>query len=426
MSSESRIPLFNSDFVSPAAHPPRAAGARRAHGSSADRWLLRTFLHAVGNPAIQISLWNGTTETTAVAPPVATVHVADRRTLWRLMYHPDLEFGEAYTDARLRVDGDLVDLLEALYRVPAKPWAQRLLQRAPRPRANTLSGSRHNIHRHYDLGNDFYRLWLDQRLVYTCAYFPTPTASLEDAQLAKMEQVCRKVGLRAGARVVEAGCGWGALALYMARQHGVSVRAFNISTEQIAYAREQAHREGLADRVEFIEDDYRNLSGQYDAFVSVGMLEHVGTDHYRDLGRVIDRCLPAHGRGFIHTIGRNRPLAFNAWTEKHIFPGAHPPTLREMMAILEPYGFSVLDVENLRLHYATTLQHWLARFERAADRVAAMFDERFVRTWRLYLSGSVAAFNTGSLQLFQVSFARPQDNAIPWTRAHLYGDRATG
>jgi cyclopropane-fatty-acyl-phospholipid synthase len=417
MSSESRIPLLNPDLVSRAAGPPKALGARV---SSAERWLLRTFLRAMGNPAIEIALWNGERVSTGVAPPVAAVQVGDRRTLLRLMYHPQLEFGEAYTDGRLCVDGDLVGLLETLYRAPVSPWAERLLQRAPRPHVNTLSGSRHNIHRHYDLGNDFYRLWLDERMVYTCAYFPTPTASLEDAQVAKMEHVCRKVGLRPGGRVIEAGCGWGALALHMARQHGVFVRAFNISTEQIAYARARAREEGLSDRVEFIEDDYRNVSGQYDAFVSVGMLEHVGLEHYRELGHVIERCLPEHGRGFIHTIGRNRPLAFNAWTEKYIFPGAYPPTLREMMTILEPYNFSVLDVENLRLHYAATLRHWLTRFERSAEQVAAMFDDRFVRTWRLYLSGSIAAFSSGSLQLFQVSFARPKDNAIPWTRAHLY------
>lgn len=420
MSYESRIPLFKSHLVSPAANPPQAAGARYARVSSAERWLLRRFLRAMGNPAIQITLWNGESVSTAVAPPVAAVQVADRRTLLRLIYQPELEFGEAYTDGRLRVDGDMVDLLETLYRAPVSPWAERRLRRAPRPHANTLSGSRHNIHRHYDLGNDFYRLWLDAHMVYTCAYFPTATASLEDAQVAKMEHVCRKVGLRPGARVIEAGCGWGALALHMARQHGVSVRAFNISKEQIAYARERAREEGLSDRVEFIEDDYRNVSGHYDAFVSVGMLEHVGLDHYRELGRVIHRCLPEHGRGFIHTIGRNQPLAFNAWTEKYIFPGAYPPTLREMMDIIEPYNFSVLDVENLRLHYATTLRHWLTRFERSAERVAAMFDDRFVRAWRLYLSGSVAAFSSGSLQLFQVSFARALDNALPWTRAHLY------
>lgn len=420
MPSESHVPLSNARAVSPVADARTVLDTSSVRASSADRWLLRTFLRAIGNPAIRFVLWNGESVSTTHAEPLGTVQVKDRRTLLRLLYHSELEFGEAYTDGRLQVDGDLVSLIETVFRAPASPWAERLLRRSQRPRANTLTGSRDNIHRHYDLGNDFYRLWLDERLVYTCAYFPTPTASLEDAQVAKMELVCRKVGLRPGERVVEAGCGWGALALHMARQHGVSVRAFNISREQIAYAREQAHKEGLSHRVEFVEDDYRNVSGQFDAFVSVGMLEHVGTDHYRDLGRVIDRCLPAHGRGFIHTIGRNRPVPFNAWMEKHIFPGAYPPTLREMMAILEPYSFSVLDVENLRLHYATTLRHWLARFETAADRVAAMFDERFVRAWRLYLAGSVASFSAGTLQLFQMSFARPQHNGIAWTRAHLY------
>jgi cyclopropane-fatty-acyl-phospholipid synthase len=388
--------------------------------SSAERWLLRSLLRAIGNPALRLVLRNGESVCAADAEPVHTVRIKDRRTLLRLLYHPELEFGEAYTDGRLEVDGNLVGLLEKVYTAPPSPLANRLLRRTRRPRPNTLHGSRHNIHRHYDLGNDFYRLWLDERMVYTCAYFPTPTASLEEAQVAKMELVCRKVGLQPGERVVEAGCGWGALALHMARQHGVSVCAFNISCEQIEYARAQARKEGLSARVEFIEDDYRNVSGQYDAFVSVGMLEHVGTEHYRELGRIIDRCLPAHGRGFIHAIGRNRPTPLNAWVEKRIFPGAYPPTLREMLAILEPFGFSVLDVENLRLHYATTLRHWLARFERAVDRVAAMLDERFVRAWRLYLAGSIAAFTTGSLQLFQVSFARPRHNGIAWTRTHLY------
>ncbi len=411
MPTESQARFSNAEAVSPVATPAV---------SSAERWLLRTFLRAMGNPAVRLVLWNGEAVGTTDAKAVATLHVKDRRTLLHLIYAPDVGFGEAYTDGRIQVDGDLLGFLEAAFRAPASPWVDRLLRQARRPHANTLRESRHNIHHHYDLGNDFYRLWLDERMVYTCAYFPTPNASLEEAQTAKMELVCRKAGLRAGERVVEAGCGWGSLALHMARHHGVSVRAFNISHEQIAYAREQASKEGLNDRVEFIEDDYRNISGQYDAFVSVGMLEHVGPDHYRDIGRVIDRCLPAHGRGFIHTIGRNQPARLNAWIEKHIFPGAYPPTLREMMEIFEPHALSVLDVENLRLHYAATLQHWLARFESAAGRVAAMFDERFVRAWRLYLAGSIAAFTTGSLQLFQISVARPQHNAIPWTRAHLY------
>jgi cyclopropane-fatty-acyl-phospholipid synthase len=387
-------------------------------GTSAIGRLFQVFLQAMGNPAVAATLWDG--ETVGHPDAAVRLRIGDRHTALRLMYNPDLEFGEAYTDGRLLVDGDLVHVLEILYRTQPGGLAARLLRRGHRPRSNTLAGSRHNIHRHYDLGNAFYRLWLDERMVYTCAYFPSRDASLEEAQLAKMEHVCRKMALRPGERVVEAGCGWGSLALHMARHHGVTVRAFNISHEQISHAREQAHAEGLADRVEFIEDDYRNITGTYDAFVSVGMLEHVGPDHYRDLSRVIDRCLPGHGRGLIHTIGRNRPEMLNAWIERHIFPGAHPPTLREMMAIFEPANFSVLDVENLRLHYAQTLRHWKARYERAERQVAAMFDERFVRAWRLYLAGSIAGFTTGTLQLFQVLFARAAHNGIPWTRAHLY------
>ena len=200
---------------------------------------------------------------------------------------------------------------------------------------------------------------------------------LEEAQRAKMEHVCRKLRLQPGETVVEAGCGWGALALHMARHHGARVRAFNISHEQITYAREQARAEGLAGQVEFIEDDYRHITGRYDAFVSVGMLEHVGLECYRTLGRTIDRVLDPNGRGFLHFIGRNRQAPLNAWIRKRIFPGGYPPTLPQVVGrILAPSDLSVLDIENLRLHYARTLHHWRKRFEGVTDRVKTMFDER--------------------------------------------------
>ena len=256
-------------------------------------------------------------------------------------------------------------------------------------------------------------------MLYTCAYFPFPAASLETAQLAKMELVCRKLRLQPGQTVVEAGCGWGGLARYMAKTCGVKVRAYNISREQIAYARQRAQDEGLAGQVEYIEDDYRNISGRYDAFVAVGMLEHVGPDHYRELGRVIDRSLTTDGLGLIHSIGQNRAAPLSPWFLQRIFPGSYPPTLREMMTIFEPWNFSVLDVENLRLHYAKTCEHWLSRFEESREEVREMFDDTFVRAWRLYLSGCIANFRLGDLQLYQVVFARPGNNRIPLTRSHL-------
>ena len=244
--------------------------------------------------------------------------------------------------------------------------------------------------------------------------------TIEQAQVAKLDHICRKLQLKPGDRVVEAGCGWGGLARHMARHYGVTVRAFNISHQQILYARAKAKAQGLADRVEYVEDDYRNIAGEYDAFVSIGMLEHVGPSHYRALADVIQRALTPTGRGLIHTIGRNRPARMNAWIEKRIFPGGHPPTLGEMMPIFETHNFSVLDVENLRLHYAKTLEHWLARFDRNVGKIEEMYDHYFVRAWRLYLAGSIAAFNVGSLQLFQVVFARGTDNKLPWSREHLY------
>ena len=389
---------------------------------SADQWLLGRISRAIGPAPIRIALANE--ETTSKVDAVATVIIPDRKTLARLMLDPEVAFGEAYTDGTLHVQGSLVKLLEAisqarehtggaLYSRLASRWMHWL-------QANTLRGSRRNIHAHYDLGNDFYKLWLDTQLVYTCAYFPAPTATLEQAQTAKMEHVCRKLRLQPGETVVEAGCGWGALALHMARQYGVSVKAFNVSNEQIAFARERAREEGLSHQVEFIEDDYRNISGKFDVFVSVGMLEHVGLENYKDLADVIYRSVGESGRGLLHFIGRNRVAPFSRWIRKHIFPGAYIPVIRHAVEMFERWNYSVLDVENLRHHYAKTLEHWLDRFERSQHQVASMYDANFLRAWRLYLSGSLAAFRSGSLQLFQIVFAGSRCLPVWWTRAQLY------
>jgi cyclopropane-fatty-acyl-phospholipid synthase len=400
---------------------------RRTRGNmilAAERFLLARMLHAIGNPPVQLVLWNGQEISNHQGNAVAQVLIRDHGALMKLLTNPELYFGELYSSQRIEVQGNLLDFLEAVYRV----WlirnkgrmGKKLLAPFYDARRNSLPGARRNIHHHYDIGNDFYKLWLDERMLYTCAYFPDSSTSLEDAQLAKLDHICRKLCLRPGEKVVEAGCGWGALALHMARHYGVTVSAYNISKEQVAFARHRAHAEGLDGQVEFIEDDYRNVRGEFDTFVSIGMLEHVGTDHYRELGEVIDRSLKDSGRGLIHSIGLNYPRSMDEWTKRHIFPGACPPSLAQMMQIFEPFDFSVVDVENLRLHYAKTLEHWLLRFEDNAERVTEMFDPAFVRAWRLYLAGSFTAFKMGGMQLFQVAFARASNNQIPWTRQYLY------
>lgn len=391
---------------------------------AAEKYLLGKMMRAIGDPPVQVVLWNGHEIQNNKGIMGAKVFISDRSALLKLVMDPELNFGELYSAQRIEVQGNLLDFLEAIYR----SWPlcnqgnifKKLLAMFYDSRRNTISGSQRNIRHHYDIGNDFYKIWLDERMLYTCAYFPKPDTSLEDAQLAKMDHVCRKLNLRPGESVVEAGCGWGALALHMAKHYDVRVTAYNISKEQIAFARQRAIIEGLADKVVFVEDDYRNVSGEFDAFVSVGMLEHVGTDHYRELGAVIDHSLKSGGRGLIHSIGLNYPRPMDAWTERHIFPGACPPSLAQMMQIFEPCDFSVLDVENLRLHYAKTLEHWLQRYDENVDLVTEMFDTEFVRAWRLYLAGSLTAFKSGGMQLFQVSFARASQNDIPWTRQYLY------
>jgi len=214
--------------------------------------------------------------------------------------------------------------------------------------------------------------------------------------------------------------GWGGLAWFMARHYGVTVKAYNISNEQIKYARQRAEDENLADKIEYILDDYRNISGKYDVFVSIGMLEHVGICDYNALGSMIKRCLKDDGRGLIHTIGRLTEGPMNAWIERRIFPGAQPPALSQMMTIFEPNDLAVYDVENLRLHYSKTLNEWLNRFDDHKTEITEMMDEEFVKAWGLYLSGSIAAFNVSDLQLFQVVFHHAENHRIPSSRHYMY------
>ncbi len=410
-----------------------APRSSRGHKRSrlVENWLLQKIFRAIGPAPIQFVLKDGEVVGPSHISPLATVIIYDRRTLAELILDPAVAFGEAYAAGRLEVVGDLTRALEMVYRYwpdgnAAHSWYAQLASAVMNWRqSNSLGGARDNIHRHYDLGNDFYKLWLDSDMLYTCAYFESPGATLEHAQQAKMDYICRKLGLHPGERVVEAGCGWGSLALFMARNYGVHVKAFNISREQIRYAREQATEAGLSGRVEFIEDDYRNIRGwndsqRADALVSVGMLEHVGVANYAELGEAIYHCVGDSGRGLLHFIGRSYPEDFNRWIRMRIFRGAYAPTLQEAMRVLEPRHYSVLDVENLRSHYAQTLEHWLDRYEKSGTQVYERYGAWFQRAWRLYLAGSIAAFRTGSLQLFQVVFAGSQCEPRYWTRAPLY------
>jgi cyclopropane-fatty-acyl-phospholipid synthase len=403
----------------------RADTSEEVGAGGFDQMLLTWVLKAAGSPKISVRLWNGDEFRVADGKPVACMEIRDRGVIFELLRSPSIGFGECYSQGRIEIDGDvwtfMVELTRAIRQSRRNSYfGPKLRSFLHAARANSLALSRHNVHHHYDLGNEFYKLWLDERMVYTCAYFEHPDATLEEAQVAKLDHVCRKLQLEPGQKVIEAGCGWGALAMHMAEHYGVDVVAYNNSREQVRYARERAAAAGLEGKVTFVEADYRTISQRCDVFVSVGMLEHVGLANYRTLGALIDRCLKPDGIGLIHSIGRSHPAPPDKWILKHIFPGGHVPSLGEMAAIFEPYKFSVLDVENLRPHYARTCALWLENYERVVDKVADMYDESFARMWRVYLAGSSAAFETGTMQLYQVVFAPQENNSVPMTRAHQY------
>lgn len=390
-----------------------------------DRRLIRWIMRRVGNPRIAVRLWNGDEFRITGERPVACMEIRQRRVVLDLLRSPSLGFGESYSRGLIEIHGDFRAFVNEITAAMSRRNLDHYLAPKMRSflsavRANSTDRSRRNVHHHYDLGNEFYKLWLDERMVYTCAYYETDTATLAEAQVAKLEHVCRKLNLQPGQTVIDAGCGWGSLALHMAEHHGVNVIAYNNSREQVAFARERAAKLNLADRVTLVLDDYRNIRECCDAFVSVGMLEHVGLANFSKLGEILKRCLKPEGIGLIHSIGRSHPQKADPWIVKYIFPGGHMPSLSEITTVFEPHRFSIIDVENLRLHYARTCADWLGNFESVAAEVSGMYGEEFVRMWRLYLAGSSAGFQSGTLQLYQILFVPYANNKVPWTRRYQY------
>jgi cyclopropane-fatty-acyl-phospholipid synthase len=409
--SRPNLPMWpGTPSVHPAARPRDEACSIPQEPPPLRRWLRRL----VGPVPPRVELWNGTGMSLSDGPPVARVRLRRASALLGVALDPAGGFAEAYRRGHVEVEGDLAAALRGAF--AARP---PVLPRRTRSRRTARRAARDG-RRHYDIGNDFFRLWLDERMVYSCAYFEDPGAGLDAAQVAKMDHICRKLDLRPGESVLDVGCGWGGLARHMAARYGARVTACNVSPEQIRWARARTREDGLENRITYVEDDFRNLRSVHDAFVSVGMLEHVGRAHYLEMGRTMRECLVEGGRGVMHFMGRTRPERVSRWIRRHIFPGTHAPALSEVTRLLfEPWD-RVTDVENLRQHYARTLALWRERFERHAAEIAARFDLAFVRTWRLYLAGSEAAFASGRLQLFQITFARERDAVVPWTRAGLY------
>lgn len=279
--------------------------------------------------------------------------------------------------------------------------------------------SKKNVHRHYDLSGDLYRLFLDDDLQYSCAYYPTPETTLEEAQLAKKQHIAAKLALESGQKVLDIGSGWGGMALYLAKQFDVDLLGVTLSTEQYAVSNERTTKAKMTSHVRFEMEDYRDLKGPFDRIVSVGMFEHVGLNHYRTF---FDKCaelLSDDGTMLIHTIGRTSgPSVTAAFIRKYIFPGGYIPALSEVLPAIEKAGLFVTDVEILRFHYAETLKHWRERFMARRDEAVRIYDERFARMWEFYLAGSEAAFRWQDLVNFQIQISKRRES-LPLTRDYM-------
>jgi cyclopropane-fatty-acyl-phospholipid synthase len=354
----------------------------------------------------------------------------DARTIRRQVLHPTLAIGEAYMDGGMTPDGcgiyDVIDLLAAnvMANATGHPIARvqaafgvikrRIDQYNPAPRAQR------NVAHHYDLNGRLYSLFLDRDRQYSCGYFPRGDETLEEAQIAKKRHIAAKLCLdRPGLSVLDIGCGWGGMALTLARDHGAQVTGITLSKEQLAEARSRAAAEGLSDRVSFELLDYRAMDRRFDRIVSVGMFEHVGVVHYREFFDTVARCLHPDGVALLHAIGRSDGPGFtNPWIAKYIFPGGYCPALSEVIPAVEKSRLIATDIEVLRLHYAETLRHWRRRFAANRDTIAALYDERFCRMFEFYLCGSEIAFRREDHMVFQIQMAHRQ-NAVPLTRDYI-------
>jgi cyclopropane-fatty-acyl-phospholipid synthase len=390
--------------------------------------LVHTLREIIRDGGVTVVGPDGRRSSIGSGPSSLTIRIADPAVVRRILFNPDLALGEAYMDGALTIEGgDIYDFLNLCF--ANLGWSSgsgirrlrallaRLLRRFTQ--YNPISVAQANVAHHYDLSDTLYGFFLDPSRQYSCAYFMDPSDTLERAQEQKKRHLAAKLMLHPGQRVLDIGCGWGGLGLYLAQVADVDVTGLTLSSEQHAYAEKRASEIGPTDRVRFLLRDYRQQDGRYDRIVSVGMFEHVGVGHYPEYFAKVRDLLAEDGVALIHTIGRaDGPGAANAWINKYIFPGGYVPALSEIIPVIERTGLYVTDIEVLRLHYAETLREWRGRFAANRPRICELYDDRFCRMWEFYLAGCEAAFRHGGLLNFQIQLSKRIDS-VPLTRDYI-------
>ncbi|WP_312652560.1 cyclopropane-fatty-acyl-phospholipid synthase family protein [Aminipila sp.] len=382
-----------------------------------DKIFYRSFLKNIFHIPFEIRFWDGEEEKYGEGDSKFKLIFNCPLSKTKLLNDPSLALGEAYMTNEIDIDGDLQNIIEYLYQNKKSV----LHNDSDKHIRNNIKNSKDNVHYHYDIGNEFYKLWLDDTMTYSCGYFKSPWDSLYDAQKNKTSHILRKLNISKGQTLLDIGCGWGELILTAAKEYNVKAMGITLSSEQFNKVKERIRTEGLENLVEVELLDYREIKNKkFDRIVSVGMIEHVGKELLPEYFSKVKNLLDEDGISLLHCITGINGDGVNSWINKYIFPGGYIPTIKELITYMADEEFYLLDVESLRRHYGRTLEHWSRNFEIALPEVMKKYDDKFIRMWRLYLNGCAASFNSGNIDIHQFLFTKGANNNLPWTREYIY------
>ncbi|WP_281418638.1 class I SAM-dependent methyltransferase [Clostridium frigoris] len=388
----------------------------------ADKLFYKTLLKSMFSDPFEIRFWDGSEEKYGEGESKFKIILNEPIPKGDIINNPSIALGEGYMTKGLEVEGSVQSVIESLYNnkesfLKKSAKYQKLIKKVK----NSIKRSKDNIEFHYDIGNDFYKLWLDDTMSYSCGYFENATDSLYQAQINKINHILKKLNLKEGQTLLDIGCGWGELIITAAKQYKVKAVGITLSEEQFEKTNERIKAEGLEDLVEVKIEDYRELKNlSFDRIVSIGMLEHVGLDNLSEYFHVVNSLLNDKGLSLVHCITGINEGGTNTWIDKYIFPGGHVPAIKTIISDIAEQNFELIDIESLRRHYGKTLEHWAENFENVLPTIEKSKDETFIRMWRLYLNSCAASFNCGNINLHQILFAKGVNNDLPLTREYLY------
>lgn len=387
--------------------------------ASGDKIFLKGLFKNLFADPFQVEYWDGEVEDYGKGQSKFKLKFNEPIPKGDIIKDPSLAFGEAYMMKKLEIEGSIEEVIASLYQSEDSFLnSHGQIAKLSKLLVNNLKKSKENVRYHYDIGNDFYRLWLDKTMTYSCAYFKTSEDSLETAQKNKVDHILQKCALKEGDTLLDIGCGWGELIVTAAQKYKVKASGITLSSEQFDKVNERIKAEHLEDLVDVQLIDYRELNDRkFDAVVSVGMVEHVGQENLKGYFTVVNQLLKKGGISLLHCITSLNEGTTNSWIEKYIFPGGHIPTVRELVRLMAEQGDYLLDVESLRRHYGKTLEHWAQNYEKALPEIEKTKDETFIRMWRLYLNSCAASFNCGNIDVHQFLFSKGINNSLPWTRS---------